>query len=90
MPNAHAALSRPHDAPVREREPAAVLATDLSPAHSSPAIDLQRRLGEAALRGFYAAEPSRDSVSRLHVMVAVGSAVASCALVFAAAAALIR
>jgi hypothetical protein len=56
---------------------------NLPQAGSSPALDLQRRLGEAALRGFYAAEPIQQGVRRKNYALAVAVAVLAWGVVFA-------
>jgi hypothetical protein len=56
---------------------------NLPQAGSSPAIDLQRRLGEAALRGFYAAKPIQQGVRRKNYALAVAVAVLAWGVVFA-------
>lgn len=55
---------------------------DLPQAGSSPAIDLQRRLGEAALRGFYATEPTRQKGMLKRFVIAGGMAIVSWMLTF--------
>lgn len=54
----------------------------LPQAGSSPAIDLQRRLGEAALRGFYTAEPVLQGVQRKNYALAGAMAVLAWGVVF--------
>lgn len=49
---------------------------------SSPAIDLQRRLGEAALRGFYTIEPIHQGVQRKNYALAGAVAVLAWGVVF--------
>lgn len=56
---------------------------------SSPAIDLQRRLGEAALRGFYTVEPVRQGVQRKKYALAGAVAVLAWGVVFGIGMALI-
>jgi hypothetical protein len=55
---------------------------DLPQVGSSPAIDLQRRLGEAALRGFYDAAPTPPGVRRKNYLVAGALALVAWGLVF--------
>lgn len=55
---------------------------ELPQAGSSPAIDLQRCLGEAALRGFYTVEPVRQSVQRKNYALAGTMAVLAWGIVF--------
>jgi hypothetical protein len=50
----------------------------------SPALDLQRQLGEAALRGFYAPTPSRSRYGGKRLLVVTASAVLSWVVVFGA------
>ncbi len=57
-------------------------AAKLPQAGSSPAIDMQRRLGEAALRGFYTAEPARQGMMRKNYALAGAIAVCAWAAVF--------
>lgn len=69
--------ARPH----RARAVAGPL--DLPPAGVSPALDLQRRVGEAALRGFYDAPVARRSgLERRRLTVAATSAALCWSLVF--------
>jgi hypothetical protein len=55
---------------------------DLPQAGSSPAIDLQRRLGEAALRGFYVGETTRQDGRAKRFVVAGGVAIISWTFIF--------
>jgi hypothetical protein len=87
MQSARASRSMPVErAPVSSRTRAASVedlsVTDLPQIGSSPAIDLQRRLGEAALRGFYAAEPAQQGVRRKNYVLAGAVAFLTWALVF--------
>lgn len=48
----------------------------------SPVLDLQRRLGEAALRGFYTVEPVRQGIQRKNYALAGAVAVLAWGMVF--------
>lgn len=69
--------SLPHVIPVNDLSVAA-----LPQVGSSPAIDLQRRLGEAALRGFYTIEPIHQGVQRKNYALAGAVAVLAWGVVF--------
>lgn len=58
---------------------------ELPQAGSSPPLDLQRRLGEAALRGFYTAEPVVQGVQRKNYALAGAMAVLAWGVVFGVA-----
>lgn len=64
-------------------------AAGLPPHGQSPALDLQRRLGEAALRGFYAPEPWRPKMNGRRLTVVAASAIVSWGVVFGAGSLLI-
>lgn len=55
---------------------------ELPQAGSSPAIDLQRRLGDAALRGFFAVESVRQGAQRKNYAVAGAVALLAWGVVF--------
>ncbi|SEN60552.1 hypothetical protein SAMN05192583_3129 [Sphingomonas gellani] len=80
-------ITVPSPKPVRSAERLSI--AELPRAGHSPAIDLQRRLGEAALRGFYPAEPTRQGVHSKSYMIAGSVALVSWALIFSMGAQLI-
>lgn len=87
MQSARSSRSIPHEkVPVSSRPRVASIddlsIADLPRAGSSPAIDLQRRLSEAALRGFYTAEPARQVVRRKNYALAGAVAVLAWFVVF--------
>ncbi len=62
---------------------------DLPASGSSPALDLQRRLSEAALRGFYPIEPVRQGMQRRNYAFAGAVAILVWGMVFGVGMALI-
>lgn len=83
----HARVSRTDDRPAapaaaRPRDVAHLDPRDLPGIGASPALDLQHRVADAALRGFYAPQPHRPGIDPRKAAVVAGTAIGCWALVF--------